>query len=205
MEVLVNKASEEEILDHLENIIGLDPTDIVIRASQLIETKREEAIAIIEEFDRSLGGIGIYSFQEKRILGVFRPLFYVKLGLTNPKVKDLTRFIIHSSCAYLEELLKKVVFSWPWEKMTPNRLPLGTLVNRYKKNLPAPLAGNLQWLSQKVYNFAKHNFNFENETEEPENYFSTLEAISVYFICRKLGLELESLVGKSQEDLQSEY
>jgi hypothetical protein len=199
------KASEEEILSYLVQIVAPAVKDIVIKAGLLIGNNKGEALAILNEYDSTLGGIGIYSFTDKRHLGVYRSLYYVKLGLSGSNVKESTRQIIISACGYLEELLKKVVHSWFWERLKPDGLPLGTLVNRYKRHLPSALANNLFWLCNSVYNLAKHKYNFEDENEEPLNFFSIEEAIAVYFICRKLGLELEQFIGKSQDELAVEY
>jgi len=196
------RASEEEIFARLVQIVEPGAKDIVLRASQIIEKQNSKAMLILYEYDASLGGMGIYQFTEKRHLGAYRSLFYVKLSLASPYVKELTRYAVHSACAYIEALLKKVVHTWPWEEIGPENYPLGTLIHRYKRHLPPELLDNLLWLTKSVYNFAKHYNNFENDENDPENYFSIKEAIAVYFICRKLGLELEKLMGKSQEELE---
>jgi hypothetical protein len=68
------------------------------------------------------------------------------MPLESQHIEDQTRQIIYFSCGYLEELLKHIVRTWPWENANPNILPLGTLVNRIGKHLPQPLALELIWL-----------------------------------------------------------
>ncbi|PKN84687.1 MAG: hypothetical protein CVU46_13380 [Chloroflexi bacterium HGW-Chloroflexi-8] len=199
-----NKAPEEEILARLVQIAGSEVMDVTLKASEIIEKNNDKAMELIYAYDATLGGTGVYLMKEKRKLGVYRALSYVKMSMNNPNAVNLTRFAAFSACAYIEALLKKVVHTWFWEKIRPDGLPLGVLLYRYKKHLPPELYENLNWLTKNIYNPAKHNTHFENDENEPENYFSITDSIATYFICRKLGLELERLMGKSQEELESE-
>lgn len=198
------KAPEEEILTRLVQIVDSESLAVTLKASKLIEKNNDKAMEIIYSYDSTLGGTGIYLMKEKRKLGVYRALFYVKMSLNNSNAVNLTRYAAFSACAYIEALLKKVVHTWFWEDIGPDGLPLGNLLYRYKKHLSPELYANLNWLTKNIYNPAKHNTHFENDENEPENYFSITDAIAAYFICRKLGLKLERLMGKSQEELESE-
>jgi hypothetical protein len=112
------------------------------------------------------------------------------------------RSMIHSSCAYLEELIKKLVRLWPWEVIKTQGVPLGVLIRKIEKRLPPELAQELSWLNQSVYVFAKHHYDMALErkyNKEPEHYFVLDEAIAVYLIVRVLGGKLEDLSGKPQE------
>jgi len=198
----IERADQDEIFSHLSDLLGPEAVQIAEQVESLILTNQNRAALImLREYDTTLGGIGIYTIVDKKPPGIYRSLFYVDLSLRSSDAENLTRYTVHAACAYLEELLKKIVHTWPWEHIRVDGLPLGALVNRINKKLPAPLAQNLAWLSKNVYNFAKHHFNMETEDveEEPENYFSISEAVAVYLIVRKLGLELEALSGKSTE------
>ena len=128
------------------------------------------------------------------------------MPLQKTDAEDYTRSMIHAACAYLEELLKKLVHTWPWENIKSDFLPLGALVKRARKHLSPPLAQDLAWLSDRVYNFAKHHFSLENDDEkDQEHYFSLEEAIAVYLIVRKLGLELEKHFKRPLSELLAEY
>jgi len=74
------------------------------------------------------------------------------------------------------------------------------------KHLLSDLADELTWLSSRVYNFAKHEFNLKDEfgDQQSEHYFQLDEAVAVYLIARKLGLGLEQLIGKSPKQLIQE-
>ena len=173
------------------------------------EAARTQALEMLQNYDRELGGIGLHSFLDKRMLGVYRPLYYVFLPLRFSSLpQEHGRQIIVSACAYLEELLKRMVRRGIWRlTLSVRRLPLGRLVNEFRKrvkNFPEDLLNELDWLAQRVYNFAKHEFNFEDWPAPPEHYFELDEAIAIYLIVRKLGLELEALSGKSPEALMQE-
>jgi hypothetical protein len=202
------RASREAILSHLDNLLGLEAVQIAIKSAALSRAgKSNAALEYIYTYDASLGGIGIYKINDKRPLGVYRPLSYVAMPLRQSGAENYSRFIIQSACGYLEELLKYVVRSWPHEIIKSEGLPLGALVKRAYKHMPSDLADELVWLSSEVYNFAKHEYNLANEfdEQEPEHYFQLDEAIAVYLIVRKLGLQLEQLIGKTPEQLQVEY
>jgi hypothetical protein len=201
------RAPRNEVFAHLENLLGMEAVQIAIQVADLArEENTESALSVLKTYDATLGGIGVYTITDKRPLGVYRALFYVELPLHQPGAQNHARFMILSACGYLEELLKHVVHLWLWEKIKSEGLPLGALVKRASKRLPSDLADELAWLSSKVYNFAKHKFNLENEfgDQEPDHYFQLDEAIAVYLITRNLGLRLEQLIGKTSEQLMQE-
>jgi hypothetical protein len=203
---ITERASKSEIFSNLHRLLGEESVEVSEQVESLIvEDKKDAALALLKEYDAKLGGIGIYTIKDRKPSGIYRAMFYIEHPFHFHQVENYTRPIVSVSCSYLEELLKKMVRTWPWERIKGDRLPLGTLVKRIEKRLPVPLAQDLNWLSQKVYNFAKHHYNFENDEEEPEHYFSISEAVAVYLIVRKLGLELESFSGKSAEELSQEY
>jgi len=160
---------------------------------------KETGLAILRNYDKTLGGTGIYQIRDKKLLGVYRALSYVWIPLQGDNPENFTRSMIHSACCYLEELLKKIVRISPWEQIKADSLPLGTLVNRARKHLPLSIYDELDWLARDVYNFAKHHYNLEDDDlPEPDHYFGLDEAIAVYLIVRKLGLELEGMIPLSK-------
>lgn len=163
--------------------------------------RKEDALKLLLAYDEQLGGYGIYLKIDEKLSGIYRALSYVGFPLLTPNSEKFTRFMIHSACTYLEELLKKIVRIMPWEEIKADTLPLGTLVKRARKRLKPSTYEQLSWLAGNVYNFAKHHANLENEGE-PDHYFTLAEAIAIYFIVRKLGLELEELVDDKSKLLQ---
>lgn len=187
------RASHDEIMLHLKQLLGSTAVDVVNESSLLfLHKKKSEGLIHLTKFDATLGGVGIYSIIDKRPQGVYRGFFYVWLPLRRENPQEDTRTMIHSSCSYLEELLKKIVRTYFWEHIRYDSLPLGTLIRRGKNKIPPKVYDEVDWLSQKIYNFAKHHFNFENDEEgSPEHYFLLDEALAIYLITRKLGLDLE--------------
>jgi hypothetical protein len=122
-------------------------------------------------YDETLTGTGIYLMREKRKLGVYQELFYVRISLNDANLRELTRNASYFACVYIEALLKRVVHTWPWKEVGPDPFPLGQLLHRYQNHLPHEPRENLFWLTKKIYNPAKHNIYFENDENEPENYF----------------------------------
>lgn len=163
--------------------------------------RNAEALKILLDFDQQLGGYGIYMKINEKLPGIYRALSYVGFYLVMPNPENFTRGMIHSACVYLEELLKKIVRIMPWEEIKADSLPLGTLVKKAQKRLKTSTYEQLSWLAGNVYNHAKHHANLENEGE-PDHYFSLAEAVAIYFIVRKLGLELEELVTDKSKLLQ---
>ena len=183
-------------------MIGPQGKDIIDEFTHLRDAGcKDDALKLLLEYDEQLGGLGIYLKIGEKLPGIYRALSYVGFPLLMPNPENVTRFMIHSACIYLEELLKKIVRIMPWEEIKADSLPLGALVKRARKRLKPSIYEQLSWLAGNVYNFAKHHANLENEGE-PDHYFSLAEAIAIYFIVRKLGLELEELVEDKSKLLQ---
>jgi len=196
------KATTDEIFLYLEKMIGPQGKDIIDEFTHLRDAGcKDDALKLLLEYDEQLGGLGIYLKIGEKLPGIYRALSYVGFPLLMPNPENVTRFMIHSACIYLEELLKKIVRIMPWEEIKADSLPLGALVKRARKRLKPSIYEQLSWLAGNVYNFAKHHANLENEGE-PDHYFSLAEAIAIYFIVRKLGLELEELVEDKSKLLQ---
>ncbi len=197
------RAAREDIFEHLRGLLGNDAVKIsqeVVR--KYITGEQDEALKSLKEYDATIGGIGIYRGGGKKLPGIYRALSYNEIPMLHGAAHEEGRFMIASSCGYLEELIKKLVFLWPWETFKVDGLPLGVLIKRIQKRLPESLAQELSWLNKSVYVFAKHHYNLERQRQagnEPEHYFELDEAIAVYFIVRVLGKQLEELSGKPQE------
>ena len=201
-----NISNQADIFAVLGRLLGAEAVQVSEQVEKLVaDDQNETALARLKEYDATLGGIGIYTITDKKPSGIYRAFFYVEYPLRFPGTENFTRQMVHASCGYLEELLKKMVRTWPWERVFPDKLPLGTLVRRIVKRLPKTLYEDLDWLSQKIYNQAKHHFNMEEDQQEPEFYFSVGEAVAIYLIVRKLGMEIEKLSGKSVEELEQMY
>ncbi|MBN1872894.1 MAG: hypothetical protein JXA33_01585 [Anaerolineae bacterium] len=203
------RATQDEIFAHARALLGDRAIKVVQETDCLaIAGQRDSALALLKSYDRTLGGVGLHWFEEKRVLGVYRAFFYVLLPLrSSTEPQHHSREMIHAACVYLEELIKRMVRLNLFEKLkdaSVERLPLGTLVRKVRKKIPICLGDELEWLAQGVYNFAKHKFNFEEDDEQPEHYFGLDEAIAVYLIARKLGLELEASSGKTSAELMQE-
>ncbi len=207
MQQQLRRASHSEIFEHLEALLGQHAVQTVVKVADLSGSRScEAALTTLKTYDATLGGFGLFSFSDKRPQGVYRAFFYVELPLRHPGAANQSRFMILSACVYLEELLKQVVRLWPWETFKADALPLGQLLNKASPHLPSDLAGELRWLSNGVYNFAKHDFNLNDDfgDHQPEHYFGLDEAIAIYLITRNLGLQLEQLIGKTPEQLMRE-
>jgi len=202
------RTPRDEILAHLRSLLGEEAVHVAQQVAELgIAGQKEQTLVVLEIFDRKLGGVGLHCPEVQHKRGVYRALFYVFSPLKySTEPQHHSREMIHAACAYLEELIKRMVRLNLFEKLkadSANGLPLGVLVRklRQERKVPTELVDELEWLAQGVYNFAKHKFNFEEDEEQPEHYFSLDEAIAVYLIARKLGLELEALSGKTRSEL----
>lgn len=201
------RASQDEIFDHLIYLLGDESVQVsrsVARAAILGEF--EGALTQLKVYDAMLGGIGIYKSTGVKMSGIYRAFAYVEFPFIPWKnAVGNTRGMIHASCAYLEGLIKKMVWLWPWEIFKdygPYGMPLGTLVNKLKGRIPDNLHAELAWLNKNIYVFAKHQYDLDDNESESEHYFRLDEAVAVYFMVRKLGLDLETLSKKSPEQLQ---
>ncbi len=199
------RTSYNEIIKHLENLFG-DEAEKVCKEVANTATLGDynAALAQLKVYDSKLGGIGIYKSTGVKMPGIHRAFAYVEFPFIPWKTAvSNTRGMIHASCAYLEELIKKMVWFWPWEvfkEYGPYGMPLGTLVNKLKGHIPEYLYQELSWLNKNVYVFAKHQYNLgDNEKDVPAHYFCLDEAVAVYFIVRKLGLALEALSQKQSQ------
>jgi len=196
------KTTTAELVLHLEKMIGPQGEDIIDEFIYLRDVGNlEDALKVLLNFDHQFGGYGVYLKIDEKLPGIYRELSYVGFPLLTSNPENYSRSMIHSSCTYLEELLKKIVRIMPREETKPYTLPLGVLVKRVQKLLKTSTYEQLTWLAGNVYNFAKHHANLENEGE-PDRYFSLTEAIDIYFNVRKLGLDLEDLVVDKSKLLQ---
>jgi hypothetical protein len=197
------RASQEEIYIHVETWVGIDAIMVSkLVSEEYIARDKEVALKIMKEFDATLGGIGIYCGGGKKLPSIYRALSYNEIPMVHGHADECGRSMIHSSCAYLEGLIQKLVFLWQWEAIKAEGLPLGALIKRIEKRLPVELSEELSWLNKHVYVYAKHHYDLSKELEARkslDHYFELDEAIAIYFLVRVLGRELEDLSGKPTE------
>jgi len=200
----IQKASRAEIMDRLRNLFGDEAVAVVEKVETLeAENQLDKARVALEDFDETIGGMGIYRVpMGRKPAGIYRSFGYVKVYFSRPGIEDHTRFIVQVSIGYLEELLKKIVRIMPWDIVKINNLPLGQLAEKAKRQLTEALYADLNWMSSAVGNFAKHHYNMENDEEvQPDHYFSVAEAAAVYLMVRQLGLQLQAHCGITEETL----
>lgn len=190
------RASREEIFLRLDTLLGNEAVKVVQEFARLYgEGATEAAWLILKEYDRTLGGVGIYTSDGSKLPGVYRPLSYVDIAIRGGIAHEYSRVVVQVSVAYLEELLKKLARD---RSLIDNadRLSLGMLMKKIRKRLPPGLAEDLEWLNSRVWVFAKHYYDLTRDgaqLPEPEHYFETDEALAVYLIARALGRKLETL------------
>lgn len=189
------RATRQEILAHLDRLLGARAQEVVLDATELLcDGKNEQALEILKTYDAQLGGIGLHLHPPQRKLsGPYRALAYIYVPLCSVDVEERTRQIVQHSCGYVEDIVKKMVRLGILEKMRDD-LPLGQMLGRIKHKVPQLLFAQLKWLNDEIYVFAKHENDFSDRNEpEPEHYFALDEAIAVYIIARKFVIELSNL------------
>ena len=197
------RATREEIFSHVKTWAGEEA--ILISkyvAEEFINGDKKIALEKMKKFDSTLGGIGIYRSGEMKLPGIYRALSYNEIPMLHGYAHENGRGMIHCSFGYIEGLIQKLVFLWPWEKFKAEGLPLGALIKKIEKHLPIELAQELSWLNKHVYVYAKHNFDLQKELEARrsiEHYFELDEAVAIYYLVRVLGTRLEALSGKPIE------
>ena len=164
--------------------------------------KMDMIYSVMAPLDREIGGITIdqlcyadglrwrrdYPIEDR---AVYRTLQYAIRDSLQTDLWYTPRNSIYSSCLHLEGVCKKrfkgIIHGIEWQ-------PLGRIVAmlRQKKLLVPPLQEKMDIISL-VYNKAKHDFEAESvqmDDELDSQVYNNLEAISMYFICRKLGVEI---------------
>jgi hypothetical protein len=200
------RAPHDEITSHLKKLLG----DEAVQISQSVTDIATSgdyvgALAKLKAYDATLGGTGIFKSigLGVKLPGIYRALSYVEFPFLPWKnAVDGTRGMVSAACVYLEELIKRLVRLWPWDVfrgVESEKLALGQLVTRLGKNIPADLREELAWLNSGVYVFAKHQYDLGDDEDAPEHYFELDEAVAVYLIARKLGLELEEVSKKPEK------
>jgi hypothetical protein len=196
-------APREEIFAHLRALLNEDAVTVSKEAAGLYSAgEHGYAINFLKKYDATIGGIGIYRSGGMKLPGIYRPLSSIEAPILHGHADERSRSIVHSSCAYLEALIKKLVFLWPWEKNRATGVLLGSLIERIKKRLPLELEAELRWLDQRVYVFAETLIDLGHEpgsSGQPAASFELDESVAVYFIVRALGRKLEELSGRPLE------
>lgn len=196
MTVVRERANRGEIFDRLAQLLGTEADQVTARIVELIRaSQNQQAIEMLKAFDAKIGGVGLHSMQPNtKLPGPYRSLSYVFMTLRTCDAEEHSRRIVESVCQNIENVLKKMVRLGLFERMQSDSIPLGSLLRTIKNRIRRTLYSDLVWLNDEVYTFAKHENDF-NDRDEPEleHYFELDEAIAVYFIARKLVVELSKL------------
>ena len=200
------RAPRDEIFAHLSKLLGNEAISISKEVYDLCLAKKHQlALEKLKDYDKTLGGIGIYKSEGKKLPGIYRAFAYVELPFISENAEEDSRDIVEAACGYLEGLIKRVSRLSLIEKIRDSYkegLPLGSLLYKVKEMLPLEIFNDMIWLNKKVYVFAKHKYDFgDDEENQPEHYFELDEAVAVYLIARVLGRAIEKLGKKTQDEL----
>jgi hypothetical protein len=203
------RAPRDEIFSHLSKLAGNEAVNVSRKVLDLCLDKNYQlALDKLKNYDKTLGGIGIYKSEGKKLPGIYRAFAYVELPFRAENAEDDSRDIVEAACGYLESLIKRVSRLSLIEKIRDSYkegLPLGNLLYKVKEILPSEIFNDMIWLNKKVYVFAKHKYDFgDDENNIPEHYFELDEAVAVYLIARVLGKEIEQLGKETQNELLQE-
>lgn len=143
--------------------------------------------AIFLDFDKSLGGIGLFNVNKGRSgryhvedRDILRPLQYIYMYLENKQ--DLlwyTRNIVQMSGLHMESIIKRFTGR--------NREPLGkSLYNKKIIEAFEPILRSELDLIAKMFNASKHDV----DQYKDQHLFSLNDAFLCYFITRKLAIQL---------------
>jgi hypothetical protein len=175
-----------------------------------IRTNKDQAVdelgKAFSPLERTIGGIGydrlFYGANGQRYSGyypieerdIYRPLQYSLMNLIGGWNR---REAVRESCAHIESIMKR-----RYEHRIENILkkPLGTIVGLadQKGILPNDLLINLTLISE-MNNIAKHDYDIDSVKFEDRDelrfeidskVFTSFEALAMYFICRKVGMDL---------------
>jgi len=159
---------------------------------------------IINPIEEKIGGTGIkdllvnvdnggytgnYDIKDRDI---YRPLQYATICFTHTDIDGfLRRDSIQESCEHIENVLKRIFST----SLKISNCPLGQITGQIKqKNL---LENNMVFLLEKINiinRIAKHEYGEDSIPTDYDPYndhmFTLMEAISMYFICRKVGFIL---------------
>jgi hypothetical protein len=194
------------IFQQAQRIVGKDVEATIEQAIYQLPTDVDAAMSTLKAFDATIGSMGLQDVNGFKLPGIYRPIAYVEMQLRLQNREQFSRFIIDTACGLVENVLQKIVRLGILERASDARIPLGALAIRIKKKLPPQLYADLMWLSGSIYNFAKHDYRVDDRItpDAREHYFDLDEAIAVYFIARKLVVQLEAVSGKPHEFFMKE-
>jgi hypothetical protein len=194
------------IFERSERLLGNEAEIIIAHALSLFPADVEAAMSTLKAFDATIGSMGLQDVNGLKLPGVYRPIAYVEMQLRLENRDQFSRYIIDTACGLVENVLQRIVRLGILERASDARIPLGALAGRIKKKLPPQLYADLIWLSGSIYNFAKHDYRVDDRItpEAKEHYFDLGETIAVYFIARKLSVQLEEVSGKPKEFFEKE-
>ena len=112
------RATCEELFFHVKTWVSEQAVEILMQISdEYVNRDKKFALDLMKKYDASLGGIGIYRGGGKKLPGIYRALSYNEIPMIYGYAHEDGRFMIDSSFAYIEGLIKKLVFLWPWEAL----------------------------------------------------------------------------------------
>lgn len=158
----------------------------------------------MSRIDEAIGGVGIDKLlvstadaytggYPKHERSIYRPLQYALILMLHT---NDPRFSIQMSCEHIEGIMKRTC-----RKAVPNinLKPLGSIVGDVK-NRSLLESGTIQNLKDvaHIVNIAKHDYGIDairisdSMDRVQSQVFNTHEAVSMYFVCRKIGVQLLS-------------
>lgn len=133
---------------------------------------------------------GKYNIEDRPI---YRPLQYALRDSIQVWWEPRSRSSVEMSCAHIEQVLKKIFGK---QIKGAEKKPMGTIISAIEKKelLNSDLIQYL-WKINTLYRMAKHDFDYKWNSEEPESTmgsqtFNNYEALAMYFICRKIGVQI---------------
>lgn len=198
------RASRQEIFERLQRWAGPEAAAIVAKIIAHVQAgENEQGLSVLKSFDSAIGGTGLHSMQPGyKLAGVYRPVTYVYVYLDQSNPERLSRAIIQSACAHVEDVLKEMVRFGFIAKVFV-RWPMGRLLRQgFRTRIPDALYNDLLWLNDRINIVVKHDYDapqdFNGDEPLDSHLFALDEAVAIYLIARRLVVELENLQNSHQ-------
>lgn len=129
------RASRVDIFQRLERLAGIDAQSVVQDVVSLLDDRAaRKAIAALKAYDDEIGGYCGMPAVFCKPDGAYRPLGYIPFFLENPYPREMSRYIIDAIGQHVENLLQRIAFLGPLNKMSNHLFPV---VNELQaENLP---------------------------------------------------------------------
>lgn len=137
------RASRQEIFERLISLLDSEARLSIDEAVAYYESGQiSQALDAVARFDETIGGEqGMFAYVQKRVKHydkadrpIYRPFLYVFHSLEKSEPKHFTRYIVNSSCAHIEGILKHRVRPNFIERIsrTFRRQPMGSFLRKRK-------------------------------------------------------------------------